>query len=1055
SITDKQPASFTEIGAVTVSGTNWEPYQVNISNYMNTDIYVAFHHQAPQGISSLSVFIDNVAIKLVDTLLQPNGIAAAVNGYNVNLTWNVPAVVQGYFTHTQANTYIGAYGLGGSAFTAAQRFTPAQLGALGAAGGNLTQVGFMPNLDVAHSYTVRVWVGGYYNNEDDYEVGALVHTQAVTQTLTTRVWNDITLSTPIRIPIDQELWFGLAITSPAPGSVYPMGYDNGPSVNGGGFGDLVFSGGEWGSLAELAGWDRNNAIRAYVSSGGAPVQLAHYSTPIDTRVTNTLIGSFRADTPTLIEADPKEVINNDDTRALVGYNVYRGATLMNPTPITARVYNDIDAPAGSLKYGVRAVYDTGISLPNETIAYVGYMPPVSLTATGGDGFVRLAWTRPTIKPTVTIHGYKVYRDGEPLTIDIITATNYTDNSAVPTVNHTYHVTTIYRNPMVESNPSNTATGMNTIPFELKYPPNNLTANLNENNVTLNWDVPEASIWFTHTDLYPGNAPTASGWNATAASPITINSANRFNAQHLVEMGVSGLNLTKVAFAVLNNPTSHILANCAYTVKVWTGGSAYPTFNPGTVVRSVAVPSSEISHGGWHEVDIPPLVINPTQELWIGFECVLTGLAYPLARDAGPGVDNFGNLYAVNGTWYTSYQMTTPISANYLSAGFATDAAGNPVRLSHSSWTSDEEPLVLPEMPADLACVEADDQSTDEENVRLQTRDLLGYNVYREGTLLNQAPVTLLTYRDLNAPANTGNTIYEVKTVYTTGLSEPASVVVANIPSGVVLPLPFEEGFEGTTFPPVNWLVIDNDGDGRNWMRSAVLANVHTGVGVAISASWMAGGVGALTPDNWLLTPKLDFPTLGNDDHITLEFWVAGNHETLFTEHYQVLISQGGNNVEDFTAVLTGATTSNQWEMITVNLDTYAGLPTYIAFRHYNTSGERDLRLDDIRVWAGGVSIVDPEIPPLATELVGNYPNPFNPETTIRFSVGKEGHVTLEVYNIKGQRVSTLIDHNMSVGTHDVVWEGKDDAGHPVSSGIYFYRMKSDDYQSVKRMILMK
>ena len=93
-------------------------------------------------------------------------------------------------------------------------------------------------------------------------------------------------------------------------------------------------------------------------------------------------------------------------------------------------------------------------------------------------------------------------------------------------------------------------------------------------------------------------------------------------------------------------------------------------------------------------------------------------------------------------------------------------------------------------------------------------------------------------------------------------------------------------------------------------------------------------------------------------------------------------------------------------------------------------------------------------------LSQNYPNPFNPVTTIRFKVegerSKVPHpITLKVYNILGQLVKTLVDEEKSPGTYQVVWDGKDQNGEEVSSGIYFYKLKAEDYTETKKMILLK
>jgi fibronectin type 3 domain-containing protein len=86
----------------------------------------------------------------------------------------------------------------------------------------------------------------------------------------------------------------------------------------------------------------------------------------------------------------------------------------------------------------------------------------------------------------------------------------------------------------------------------------------------------------------------------------------------------------------------------------------------------------------------------------------------------------------------------------------------------------------------------------------------------------------------------------------------------------------------------------------------------------------------------------------------------------------------------------------------------------------------------------------------------NYPNPFNPATSIRFALPSEATVRLEVYNMLGQKVATLIDgQHFNAGVFEAVWNARDDAGREVSSGIYIYRISAGDHVDLKRMILMK
>ncbi len=94
--------------------------------------------------------------------------------------------------------------------------------------------------------------------------------------------------------------------------------------------------------------------------------------------------------------------------------------------------------------------------------------------------------------------------------------------------------------------------------------------------------------------------------------------------------------------------------------------------------------------------------------------------------------------------------------------------------------------------------------------------------------------------------------------------------------------------------------------------------------------------------------------------------------------------------------------------------------------------------------------------PTEFSLDQNYPNPFNPITTIRFGLPLEATVYLEVYNMLGQRVATLISgEHYTAGTYEAVWDARDDTGRSVSSGMYIYRISAGDYVNVRKLLLMK
>ncbi len=96
-------------------------------------------------------------------------------------------------------------------------------------------------------------------------------------------------------------------------------------------------------------------------------------------------------------------------------------------------------------------------------------------------------------------------------------------------------------------------------------------------------------------------------------------------------------------------------------------------------------------------------------------------------------------------------------------------------------------------------------------------------------------------------------------------------------------------------------------------------------------------------------------------------------------------------------------------------------------------------------------------PAPVTRLGQNYPNPFNPSTSIQYSIGERGHVTLRVYDVAGRLVRTLVDADRApeAGWLSVTWDGRNDTGEPVSSGLYFYRLTVNGHRETRKMVLLR
>ena len=147
--------------------------------------------------------------------------------------------------------------------------------------------------------------------------------------------------------------------------------------------------------------------------------------------------------------------------------------------------------------------------------------------------------------------------------------------------------------------------------------------------------------------------------------------------------------------------------------------------------------------------------------------------------------------------------------------------------------------------------------------------------------------------------------------------------------------------------PTGWTTIDADGDNYTWDANLPYVNsfeTHSGAGCISSQSYI-NNVGALTPDNWLISPQITLSGAA-----TLTFYAWGQDASYYAENFGVYVSTTGTTPANFTSVLQ-ATTTHAITQYTVDLSAYAGQSVYIAFRHYNVTDMYILNLDDVVVFA--------------------------------------------------------------------------------------------------------
>ena len=184
----------------------------------------------------------------------------------------------------------------------------------------------------------------------------------------------------------------------------------------------------------------------------------------------------------------------------------------------------------------------------------------------------------------------------------------------------------------------------------------------------------------------------------------------------------------------------------------------------------------------------------------------------------------------------------------------------------------------------------------------------------------------------------------------------------------------------------------------------------------------------------------------------------------------MLRSFNTSNLIPFNGVLTATSTirgNNKSEFFAIHGSQVASIGSFDYDKREATSSNTYFfpeRRKMVLVASGGIWVYDFDysvsdndvsILPLKNELLGNYPNPFNPETTISFSLKSDSFVNLNIYNIKGQKVKSLTSDFYRSGTHQVIWNGTDENGRNAGSGIYLYNMTAGEYTQTRRMVLMK
>ncbi|HOR02443.1 MAG TPA: choice-of-anchor J domain-containing protein [Candidatus Syntrophosphaera sp.] len=532
------------------------------------------------------------------------------------------------------------------------------------------------------------------------------------------------------------------------------------------------------------------------------------------------------------------------------------------------------------------------------------------------------------------------------------------------------------------------------------PPANLAATVDGNNITLTWEEPGS-----------GGGGGEEGWlhydGENSGNSIGTNSAADFAVaakwDPIGEHGIFdyvGMNITKIKFF----PGE---VNCVYTLRIWTGAA-------GDIAYEQTVPSPVI--GAWNEVELTtPWTIPSQTQIMAGYRCN-TQAGFPAGCDDGPHVPGYGNMMYWQNNWTTLNAVSSALTYNWNIRIYVADpVTGKEYVLGHGPYEQEVHAYT--------------DAILQEKGSTQPVRTLDGYKIFRDDIEIDQVGSTVLTYTDSGVEG--GIHTYYLKAVYGANTSEASNTVTT-----FVLPQSHAE-------------LMHDDGtaeEGFNVGSTKQMAVKHS-YGQAVTVKYAKVYVHTVG------TPGIIVRVFDNDGPNNMPGTQLAQYQypaASVVEGWNWIALPADINVADgefYLAIMETAGAS------AIGLDTSSNGYSYKKIAtdwEPVTTGEIMLRA----IVEYG-SAADDDVIPAYTLDAKNYPNPFNPETTIAFSVPKTGPASLKVYNTKGQLVRTLVNDVREAGNHSVVWNGMDEQGNSVSSGLYFYRLSSDGNTVTRKMLLAK
>ncbi len=530
-------------------------------------------------------------------------------------------------------------------------------------------------------------------------------------------------------------------------------------------------------------------------------------------------------------------------------------------------------------------------------------------------------------------------------------------------------------------------------------PSNLYAEESDGMVHLSWDPPglggkEGWIHWDSGINYDGI-----GLNLSPGETAAFDVAARFLPTDLEPY--FGGHITEVKFF------SNQIEGTTFILTVWTGRDG------DVIAYQDTLSTTDIEVEAWNEIVLEdPVKIEIGQQYWIGYTVIQPAEVFPAGIDPGPHVADKGDMIRIGPVWTSLYTASEgAIDGNWNIQALVENLDGQRSTITRN-------------------------------NQRLEI-DLDGYNIYRsvvsgeEYEFVGNIDDPEITIFSDTEPVEGTINYYIVKGRYDVSESLPtneASVFVMRASSTEIVYDDGEVDFGYNAGNGNHAAVMFEDETGDSFFLTHIKVYVETKrTGAYVMKVWDEdnGSVGqlrsqfvypsTLIQEGWNIIPiPAANPVEFADQNFFIGIQEVANSSTIGVDENNVgssFIKIGTDPWEDY---------DDGNFMIRAIVD-----PDFVS-------------IEDLE-----------ELPSLQELTATNYPNPFNPETKIVFNLPQDDNVRLTVYNLKGQRISTLVDDVLNKGNHSVVWDGKNNYGNDIPSGVYLYRIETSNEAVTRRMVLLK